>query len=301
MQQDAKYDAPMPEIHASKDSAVIAQGSYLFNGPAHCMDCHGNKSSNPLTNTMDNVTPSGGMEWKLPIGLLYSPNITSDKETGIGKLTDGEIARTLRYGVGSDNRAIIDFMPFHDMSDEDLGAIISYLRTIPPVKNEIPRPEYNLLGKVIKAFMIKPVGPSGEVPRSVAKGPTVEYGKYLTNSVANCRGCHTNRDMMTGAYIGEDFAGGLKIDVLNKPGKFYVTRNLTPDPQFGHIKDWSLDVFINRFHNGRVFDDSPMPWEAFKNLDDTDLTAIYNYLKTLKPVHSDPGPLLITENTSINN
>jgi mono/diheme cytochrome c family protein len=293
-QQSKKWEAPYPDIHASKDSAVIANGKYLFYGPAHCIDCHGNRTDHPGM-ALNDLPPSGGFEFKLPVGTMCVPNITGDNETGIGKLTDGEIARTLRYGVGSDHRAIVDFMPFYDMSDEDLTAIISFVRTIAPEKKEVPRMQWNVLGKVVKAFLIKPVGPSGEIPKSVVKGPTVEYGKYLAHSVANCRGCHTNRDMMTGGYIGQDFAGGTKIESDKNPGKSYVSRNLTPDSEFGHIKDWTQDVFISRFHKGRVYEDSPMPWEAFKNFSDSDLTAIYKYLHTIKPAHSDPGPVIVTE------
>ena len=91
------------------------------------------------------------------------PRTSSDKETGIGNLTDQEIARALRYGVRHDGQAILDFMPFYDLSDEDLTAIISWLRTQPAVKNERPAHEYNFLGKMIKTFVIKPSG-DGEVP-----------------------------------------------------------------------------------------------------------------------------------------
>jgi len=290
-----RFDAPYPDIHASADSAVIAKGEYLFYGPAHCMDCHAVKSESPLIAGLNPAPPSGGMKFDLPVGVMLTPNITSDKETGIGNLTDQEIARTLRYGVGADGRAVLDFMPFHNTSDEDLTAIISYLRTIPPVKKEVPRMQFNLLGDIIRTIVLKPVGPDGEVPEKVPQGVTVEYGKYLANSVANCRGCHTNRDLMTGAYIGEDFAGGLKIDVAGKPGLFCVTRNLTPDNETGQITSWTEDQFISRFRAGRLIPDSPMPWEPFQKLSDNDLRAIFLYLKTLKPVKYDAGPVLISE------
>src|SRR5205809_767928 len=102
MRQNIKYDAPYPDVHASKDSAVIANVKYLFYGPAHCMDCHAHKNDYPDIADAEQIPPSGGMVFDLPVGKMLTPNITSDKETGIGKLSDGEIARTLRYGVGSD-------------------------------------------------------------------------------------------------------------------------------------------------------------------------------------------------------
>jgi hypothetical protein len=149
------------------------------------------------------------------------------------------------------------------------------------------------MGKVVKAFLIKPVGPDGEVVKSIKEAETVEYGEYLANSVANCRGCHTNRDMMTGAYIGEYYSGGLTLDVPGKPGLFFVTRNLTPDPKTGHIYSWTKEQFIERFRKGRVMPDSPMPWEPFQMMSDGNLSAIYLYLQTLKPVHKDVGPVIV--------
>ncbi len=294
--QNLTFDAPYPNIHASSDSAVIAKGKYLFYGPAHCMDCHANKPDYPQITEVEKIPPTGNFLFALPIGDIRTPNLTSDKETGIARLSDVEIARTLRYGVGSDGRAMLDFMPFHNTSDEDLTAIISYLRTIPAVKKEVPKPEYNLLGKIIKAFLLKPVGPEGEVAVKVKEGPTVEYGKYLANSVANCSGCHTNRNMMTGEAIGESFAGGLKLEVEGKPGEFIVTRNLTPDPETGHIYNWSEEQFINRFRAGKVIPGTIMPWDAFSHMSDDDLKAIFRYLNTIKPVKNDCGPVLINEN-----
>ena len=293
--QHLHYDAPYPQVHASTDSMVIAQGAYLFYGPAHCMDCHSNRADYPGLAEGKPVPPSGGVKFELPVGVMHTPNITSDDETGIGKLTDGEIARTLRYGVGSDGRAVLDFMPFHNTSDEDLTAIISFLRTIPPVKKEQQRMQYNLLGAIVKAFILKPVGPTEEVPKTVQRGVTVEYGKYLANSVANCRGCHTNRDLMTGEFTGEDFSGGFKMDIPGKPGMFVVSRNLTPDQSTGHIYNWSEQQFINRFRAGKLIPDSPMPWEPFQQLSDNDLRAIYKYLHTIKPVKNHAGPVLITQ------
>jgi mono/diheme cytochrome c family protein len=291
--QGQTYDAPYPEITASKDSAVIARGKYLFMGPAHCMDCHVNRTELPEFAEMDKIPPTGGFRFVLPIGSITTTNLTADKETGIGNLTDKQIARSLRYGVGHDGRAMLDFMPFHNTSDEDLTAIISYLRTIEPVKNATPPAEYNLLGKIVKAFMLRPVGPEGEVPKTMKEEVSAEYGEYLANSVANCKGCHTNRDMMTGAYIGPEYAGGLHLDVPGKPGILFVTRNLTPELKTGHIVSWTKEQFIERFRKGRVYPDSPMPWEPFQMMSDDNLSAIYLYLQTLKPIRNDVGPVIV--------
>lgn len=277
--QNLKYKAPYPNVKSSSDSAVILRGKRLVFGPAHCADCHSKVNADSLITLGKEVSLSGGFEFKMPIGAVYTKNITPDSATGIGRYTDGEIARALRYGVHPDGSAIFDFMPFHNTSDEDLSAIISYLRAQKPVRNEIPANTYNILGKIVKAFLIKPVGPTGEVPVAVKRDTAADYGKYLAMSVANCSGCHTKRDMLTGAYTGEYFAGGMEIDG-------FVTPNLTPDPS-GRLYNWTQQNFIDRFRMGRLYPGSPMPWNSFKRMSDDELKAIYQFLKTVKPVKTE--------------
>lgn len=277
--QNLKYDAPFPHIVASADSTVIARGKQLIFGPAHCADCHSKANADSLIALGQDVPLTGGYLFDMPIAKIYTKNITPDSTTGIGRFTDGEIARALRYGVHPDGTAIFDFMPFHNTSDEDLTAIISYLRAQKPVKHEIPANSFTLLGRVIKAFLIKPVGPNGDVPVAIKRDTTAQYGKYLAMNVANCSGCHTQRDMMTGAYTGEYFSGGLEIDGFTTP-------NLTPDPS-GRIYNWSQKNFIDRFRMGKIYQKSPMPWNSFKRMSDDELKAIYNFLRTVKPVKTE--------------
>jgi mono/diheme cytochrome c family protein len=143
------------------------------------------------------------------------------------------------------------------------------------------------MGKVVKAFLIKPVGPDGEIPKSIPRDTSASYGKYLANSIANCAGCHTNRDMMTGAAIGELFAGGLQMESVVDPENYSVlTPNLTPDST-GRLFGWSQEQFIKRFRQGRIIPHSPMPWPSFSRMSDDELKALYSYLKTLKPVKNE--------------
>lgn len=276
LRQDLKFDGPYPEVQSSTDSTTIARGKELVFGPAHCADCHSLQNADSLFALGQDVELSGGYLFDMPIGKIYTKNITPDSVTGIGRYTDKEIARALRYGIGPNGSAFFDFMPFHNTSDEDLSAIISYLRAQKPVNKAIPENEFNTIGKVVKAFLIKPVGPNGEVPVSVKRDSTAEYGKYLSVSVANCSGCHTNRDLMTGEYTGELFAGGLEIDG-------FVTPNLTSDTS-GRLFTWDQQQFITRFREGKKIEKSPMPWSSFKRMSDGDLVAIYKYLKSLKPL-----------------
>lgn len=288
---ESTFDAPYPEITASKDSSLIARGKYLVYGPAHCAYCHAPANDFKKVEAGEVVALSGGNVFVLPIGNVYVPNLTSDKKTGIGGYSDGELARTLRYGVKRTGHALLDFMPFYDLSDEDLTAIISYLRTEPAVNNYVPQNEWNFLGRIILALgMVKPMG-DGIVPPSPSPDSTAEYGKYLAGSVANCRGCHTIRDLTTGAYVGIDYAGNMPFEVLDEngkiiPGKHFVSPNLTPDKETGRITFWPEQTFVKRFQAGRVIEGSPMPWGAFSRLNESDLKALYKYLHSLKPVHS---------------
>lgn len=294
LRQNRTFNAPYPEIKASRDSAIIAKGKAIIYGPAHCANCHAPAAWEEQVNRGMEAPLSGGQVFDLPIGKIYSKNITPDK-TGIGNMTDAEFARALRYGVRPDGKALFDFMPFHNTSDEDIIAIISYLRHQPPVKNEVPENKLNLLGKAVNAFLLKPVGPTGEVPVSVKPDTSVLYGQYLANNIANCRGCHTNRDLMTGAFTGKDYSGGLKMEAVTDSGSYFITTpNLTPDPT-GRIKGWTQEQFIKRFRMGKLIPQSHMPWGPFSRMSDDELKAIYNFLQTVKPVHNEVKPGLIKE------
>ena len=285
---DKRYDSPFPENKASKDPAIIARGEYLAYGPAHCATCH---VPSPRSSAIDKgllIPLSGGWEINIPPGSFRAPNLTPDMETGIGKLTDGQIARALRHSVRDNGRILFPFMPFQNMSEEDVTAIISFLRSQEPVKHYVKPSTYTFLGKALSAFgVVKPVEPSGVPLKSVIIDSSSAYGQYLANSVANCIGCHTERDLKTGVFTGQPFAGGFRIpggaDSLSL-GYAFITPNLTPDEETGVIAAWNERSFINRFHAGRVHIGSPMPWGTFSRMNDLDLKALYRYLHSLKPV-----------------
>jgi mono/diheme cytochrome c family protein len=281
-----KYTVQVQEknpIRVSQDSAVIARGRYLVMGPAHCTSCHVPAEMQERVEQGEELPLIGGYEWHLPIGIIRSANITPDPETGIGNRTDEDLVRMLRYGISHQGEAPMPFMPFQNVSDEDLVAMISYLRAQKPVRHAVAPAEFNLMGKAVMRFVIKPEGPKGTPPVVLNPDTTALYGGYLANSVANCNGCHTARDMATGAYIGEPFAGGTPFEekeiTLTPP-------NLTPDPATGHISKWSEQDFLNRFRGGKVFKESHMPWGPFSTMTDSDLKAIYRYLQSLPPVEN---------------
>ncbi len=291
--QGKTYTAPKTGLTASTDTNMIKRGEYLAYGPSHCSGCHMPFEKFPQIAKGEHLPLEGGFVFELPFGKVYTPNLTTDKETGIGRYTDEQLAQAMRHGVGPDGRAMLDFMNFHNLSDEDLTAIISFLRTQQPVKKVVPKNEFNFMGKAIYALFINPVGPKGEVPKKVLPDTTAKYGEYLARYVGNCVGCHTNRDLTTGAFIGEEFSGGFHMPSNIDKSKMTVSPNLTPDPTTGHIFNWDLQAFSGRLRAGRGTSVSDMPWEQFQQFSDNDLKAIYNYLKSLKPVKKDNGPMTI--------
>ncbi len=274
--QNIKYTAPYPGVKASSDSTSIARGKHLVTSAAHCADCHSTTNTDSLLKLGQEPVLSGGVAFNLPVGTIYSANITSDSTYGIGRYSDAEVARVLRYGVRPDGKAVFDFMPFHNISDADLSAILSYVRTQKPVAIPKPANQLNIAGKVVNAFLVKPVGPSEPIAATVTPDTTAAYGKYLVLNVGNCSGCHTKHSI-SGTPTGELLAGG----GLMPNGM--ITPNLTPDST-GRLFGWSQQTFINRFHMGKLNPKSEMPWNSFQRMNDNELKAIYNYLQTVKPV-----------------
>src|SRR5262245_43177440 len=136
--QNLKFDPPYPAVAASTDSAVIARGHYVVRTVVNCASCHGDTTQHAAYMEGADIPLSGGFHWDIPPGTIYARNITPDAETGIGSFSDGAVARALRYGVGHDGRALLPFMEMQGLSDEDLVAVVSYLRSQPPVRNPVP-------------------------------------------------------------------------------------------------------------------------------------------------------------------
>ena len=285
--QHKKFDVPYPDIHASTDSAIIRRGRYLVTSVSHCAYCHGDSAKTALLHNGGIISLKGGRVFPIPLGKVHIPNITPDKETGIGNISDGAIARALRNGVGHDGRALIGFMPYQGLSDADLTAIISYLRQQPPVTNAVPHIEPTVLGRVVMAWLLKPTGPRYTPPSNLKPDTTAVYGAYLANNVASCYSCHTARDPKNGQFIGAPFAGGFHMASESDPANYEViTPNLTPDPKTGRLAAFDFHLFQSRFRMGPLTPHTSMPWGAFRNMSDSDLKAIYNYLQQLKPVYN---------------
>lgn len=288
---DSEY--PIPELRVEANEKMLEHGRYLVYGPAHCAHCHSPLENIPALERGEEVDMTGGLAFAIPIGTIYAPNITPDKECGIGNFSDGQLYRMLRHNIRHDGQVCIDFMPFFNMSDYDIKSVIAFIKSKPAVKSENWENEYNFLGKAVRTFALKPSQPEGQLTDYIKRDSSVAYGQYLCESVANCRGCHTERDLKTGEFIGEPYAGGFQFgpDAATN-GWTFTSPNITPDKDNSVIAHWDEEQFIARMRGGRVHQYSPMPWGPFSRLSEDDLKAIYRYLQTVTPVARPNAPIV---------
>jgi mono/diheme cytochrome c family protein len=144
----------------------------------------------------------------------------------------------------------------------------------------VPKDAWNVLGVITKAFFLAPEA-DRSAPVFVHPDTTAEYGQYLATALANCRSCHTARNMKTGEYTGSFFAGGLEFRNGDHPETLLRSPNLTPDSASGRLAAWTVEEFISRFRAGQLMPWSPMPWGPYRRMADSDLRALYYFLKTL--------------------
>lgn len=301
---DKKYDWPGPSLKVSTDSAVIARGKYLVHGPAHCVSCHVSTFEDMVAGDQGkDVELKGGVRFPMgPLGVMYTRNLTPDPATGIGRYSDEQLFRMMRHGIRPNGTASMPvLMPFWKMADDDLIAVVSYLRSVAPVQNDVPENEWTFMGKAVRS--LTPTFEPIKDPDAPAVAPpmaaTIERGEYLAKYVTNCVGCHTQRDLMTYQPTAPEFAGGfefepwpelynhLKVD----PEVWLRTPNITPDPNGALANYKTAEEFVARFRKGRIIIFSPMDWGPFSRMSDEDITAIWMYLNSLEPVAKDVGEI----------
>jgi mono/diheme cytochrome c family protein len=286
-------DTPYPSVAATQDAAAIGRGKYLVFGPAHCAMCHSVTDRSHPEKVVPGIALSGGLEFAIgPLLTMYSANLTPDSETGIGRRTDADLARTLRTGVLHDGRlSVMMRVAASDLSEADISDVISFLRAQAPVKNAVPAGEFKIMGKAmlpLMKFAPRPTPPPKHVPAGDA--PSVERGEYLADHVALCSGCHTVNDKASFAPVGPKCGGG-SIDPSHSADHDmeFQPPNLTSDPS-GYTGRVDEAEFIARIKRGRAIESSIMPWECLKSSTDNDLRSIYRYLRSLPPVKNDLGP-----------
>jgi len=254
-----KYEVPVETISIPTDAESIQRGEHLATIYI-CTSCHTESLSGELSFVLPGMVS------------IPSPNLTSGIG-GIGRdYTDEDWVRAIRHGVGHDGRALF-IMPsnsYYYLSNEDLRALIAYIKSLPPVDKELPGKRIEPIGRLMMALGMFPPLPVDQIdhtnppPDGPEAGVTVAYGEYLSRT---CRECH-----------GENLNG----KPFGPPGQEVPTPNLTPGGEPG---SWSEQDFFNTLRTGvtprgrQLRED--MPWKYFGQMTDEELKALWMYLHSL--------------------
>jgi len=257
-----RFQVEVRPVAVPTDAAMIAHGRHIAITRA-CADCHGTDYAGKAV--VDDPA----------VGRLYGPNITRGAGGLSGDFSDMDFVRAIRHGLARDGRALV-LMPsleYEGMSDEDLGALIAYLKSLPPVDRErgpvslgpigrmlVAKGEFKLSGAHIDHAALRPASVTPEV--------TPAYGRYLA---ASCIGCH-----------GVNFAGG---KIPGAPPDWPAATNLTPHAS-GAIIGWTEGNFIEVLRTSKRPDGTllnPVMPAAFGQMTDLEIKALWSYLRTLEP------------------
>ena len=262
--------------------ARLARGAYLARGVTPCLVCHSEAQPNEFGVPKAGTEGAGQPWFETDLPWLDVPNITPDRETGAGNWSDDALARAIREGIGHDGRTLFPVMPYvrlHVMSDEDVAAVVTYLRTLPPVRKQVPRSTVPFpVNRLINSAPEPIEGAVADPDRSTPE----KRGQYVA-ALAVCEDCHTPRDSHDQPMEDMAFAGG---NVLKVQGKTPVaSMNLTPSPAGipYYTPETFLEVMRTGHAAGRQISDV-MPWRFYRNMTDADLRDLFAYLKTIKPV-----------------
>ncbi len=261
----------------------LERGRYIATALSGCLYCHSRHDwAAPGTPIVRGSEGAGDVqpETDLP-GRIVAPNLTPDPETGAGKWTDDQLARAIREGVGHDGRALFPMMPYthyRAMSDEDLASVIVYLRSLPAVRHELPKTEIIFPVRYLIRSAPEPV--TSPVSEGADASDPIKHGAHLVN-LAGCGDCHTPQ--VKGENVpGMEFAGGA---MFAGPWGQVASANLTPDPSGMPYYDEPLFLEVIRTGYVKARPLNPiMPVMVYKNLTDSDLKAMFAYLRTLKSV-----------------
>lgn len=283
--------APVLKVELTPER--IARGEYLANHVSVCIDCHSTRdwsrfSGPPTPGTLGKGGDLFDQKFGFP-GVYYAKNITPE---GISRYTDGELFRTITTGVSKEGRAMFPVMPFHyygQMDEEDIKSIIAYIRTLAPIKSQVPESKSDFPMN----FIINTIPHKASFTKLPPKTDVINYGKYLTNA-ASCVECHTRFEK--GSLVaGTEFGGGREFPFPD--GSIVRAANISSDEETG-IGGWDDETFVSLF---KAHSDSAtlntklnlgdfnsiMPWTMFGKMHDEDLKAIFAYLKTVKPISNN--------------
>ncbi|AMP17493.1 cytochrome c family protein [Collimonas pratensis] len=263
---------------AAPNADQIKRGEYLAKA-ADCIACH----------TVDPAKPfAGGYPLATPFGTIYGPNITADKETGIGDWSDEQFVRALHEGIDDEGKRLYPAFPyasFTKLSRDDVLAIKAYLFSLPPIQQKTPENKlpFPLNQRWLMAgwnlFNFTP----GELKADTAKSPEWNRGNYLVNGLAHCQECHTPRNLTMGLDLKRSF-GGAQLGG-------WTAFNISPDPVSG-VGDWKDEELVQYLKTGVVPGKASAAGgmaEAIEHslqyLTDDDLKAIVTYLRSVPAVN----------------
>jgi mono/diheme cytochrome c family protein len=258
-----RYELTNSTVAIPRDAAALARGEHLAD-IFGCTNCHGERLAGKpfIENSM--------------LANLYAANLTAGKGGTGSRYADADYVRVIRYGVDPEGRSVL-FMPSHEMnhlSDGDLGALIAFLHSVPPVDHELPDNSVGLLGRVLLLAGQLPLLPAELIDHKRSSGValepdiTAEYGFYLSRG---CQGCH-----------GPAFAGG---PIPGTPPDAPPAANLTPA---GRLAQWSEADFFSTIRSGvtpdgRQLNGEWMPWRTAAKMTDDELKAVWLFLQSLPP------------------
>ena len=279
------WRAPAAAQVTPPSAAEVARGRYMFGATGGC-GCHTPPKGQPN---------AGGRRYDGPYGTVFSSNITPDRQTGIGGWTDEQIITAIRLGRRPNGERLLPVHPypvFNGMAEEDLRAIVAFLRTTSPVtkakqpKKLIPMFESVFLPAWLAAFAPR------ETPPPKAPTAGVPRGEYLVRAVAHCGECHTPRTMTMATDNSRFLAGN------PKGPEDEAMPNITPDPETG-IGKWSVEEIADYLGSGNKPDGDVAgglmgeviegTLAGYKDLTPADRTAIAQYLKTIPPIRNKIG------------
>jgi mono/diheme cytochrome c family protein len=275
---------PLNNQHFDATPSHLARGEYLVRGVLGCLDCHSEHDWKAPGGALvagregaGQIFPGEGFP-----GRIVAANLSSDRDTGVGAWTDDQLARAIREGIGHDGRALFPLMPYSNfkvLSDEDLAAVVVYIRSIPAMRNPLPATEIIFPVKYLIRGVPQPLTQPVQAPDL---STPERRGQYLV-TLASCADCHT--PAVNGQPEADKaFAGGME---LKGPWGDVQSANITPDKT--GISYYDEKTFIEAMRTGTVMGrklNPIMPWDGYRHMTDDDLKSIFAFLKTVKPVEN---------------
>ncbi len=277
------------DVKAPSTPEAIERGRYVANHVAVCVGCHSqvdeDKPGEPM---LEGRTGSGRDFGDMPgfPGHMRAANLTPDNETGIGKITDGQLLRAMREGIGFDGHVLFPFMPYRTfakhLSDADALAVIAYFRSLPSIKNKVPASTVNFPVSMFVRALPAPVtsSPPGEPPASDVEG----RGKWLITT-GNCHDCHDVFNDHHEPVAGKELAGGFEFASPTGKRSVFAT-NITSDKATG-IGAYTDEDLLRVFNDGVGKSGRPlyaMPWRYYGGQTADDKRSLIAALRKIPPV-----------------